>query len=124
MKKRAKSRKKLTEEEAHERINQIAMQIQNETEYYVINLRPNIGKTLAELDSSTRFCLLSDGYTTVEQAMEECRERLEMMSWKISEDYARFLSEGMHFFVAGVKIYKPGESEETKENTEEQLTLF
>lgn len=124
MKKRVKSRKELTEEEAYDRINQIAMQIQNETEFFVINLHPNIGKSLAELDSATRFCLLADGFTTVEQAIEVCRDRLEIMSWKITEDYARFLSEGMHFFEAGVRIYKPKVEHETKEIKEQQLTLF
>ena len=114
-----KSRKKLTEKEAEEKIEQLAMQIQNETEFYIINLLPNLNKDFMDIDNATRFCLVSGGYTSIEQAIADTKLAIENIQWKITEDYARFLSPGIHTFVTGLVIKK---REVTSKD--EQLSLF
>lgn len=118
-----KSRKKLSNSEAYEKIEQIAMQLQNETEKMVLNLIPNKEKTLEEMDAATRFCLLSDGVTSIEQAIEVTQEEVKYMMWKIQEDYARYLSPGAHHFVTGLRIIKKP-NEISGEEKCEQMELF
>ena len=109
--KRVKSRKKLTGEEAKAKIENLAMELQNETEKLVMNLIPIKYKDFMEIDSATRFCLISDGYTNVEEAISETRKRIDHICWKIKEDYARFLPVGIHTFVTGLVIHKIRETD-------------
>lgn len=104
--KRVKSRKKLTESEAKIKIEGLAMQIQNETENLIINLIPNKYKDLTEIDAATRFCLMADGYTNIKEAIDDTRETIDNLCWKITEDYTRFLPIGTHTFVTGLIIHK------------------
>lgn len=121
--KRTKTRKKLTEEEAKHKIQTIAIQIQDETEFYLIDLAPNAGRTVLEVDSTLRFCLLAEGYSNIDDAIKDLRERVENMCWKIQEDLSRFLPDGYYQFIGGLtlNINREKKIEEVKE---EQLSFF
>lgn len=101
-----KSRKKLTGEEAKVKIENLAMELQNETEMMIINLLPNKYKDFMEIDRATRFCLTSGGYTNIQDAISETQKQVDYLCWKIREDYARFLPVGTHTFVTELVIYK------------------
>lgn len=119
-----KSRKKLSESEAYGKIEQIAMQLQSESEKMVFNLIPNKGKKFEEIDAATRFCLLADGVTSIEQAIEVTQQEVIYLMWKVQEDYARYLSPGVHHFVTGLKVIKKSSESEKEEGKFEQMELF
>ncbi|REH82327.1 hypothetical protein DOS74_03155 [Staphylococcus felis] len=121
MKKRTKTRKKLTEQEAKDRIQHIATQIANETEFYLI-LAQNTGKTVLEVDNTLRFCLLVDGYLNIDDAIEDLKERVGNMSWKIQEDLSRFLPDGYYQFIGGLTLNINREKVVSKQV--EQMELF
>ncbi|ULG73005.1 hypothetical protein [Macrococcus brunensis] len=118
---RTKTRKKLTEQEAKDRINSIATQIQTETEFYLIDLLPNAGKSIIEIDGKLRSCLSPDGYLHVDDAIEDLRSRVSDLCWKIQEDLSRFLPDGHHRFIGGLTL---SINREKEDRIEEQLTLF
>lgn len=103
---RVKSRKKLTQEQALVKMESFFMQRQNIQEMITINLLPNLHKEWMELDYSLRFALEVDDYTSVQQAIDDMKKHIEVLDWKIYEDYGRFVNPGLHKVSGGFFFYK------------------
>ncbi|MFZ4958206.1 hypothetical protein ACOYXX_13280, partial [Enterococcus thailandicus] len=95
------SRKKLTEEQALDKISNLSMQLQSEQEMLHYNLLTNKNKSIEEIDMSFIHCLTADNSTNVNQATDKCRQRIADIQYKMYEDYSRFLSHGSYVLSSG-----------------------
>ena len=85
---RVKSRKKLTHEEALERISHLAMELQAEKEMYIALRQP--------LDSSMNLIFTMTGIDDLEKAKKQNEENIDWILWKINEDFGRYVKPGTH----------------------------
>lgn len=85
---RVKSRKKRTHEEALEAISNLAMQLQNEKEMYLMLNSP--------IDRTDHLILTMVGITDLEQARMQNEENMDYIQWKMKEDFGRFVKKGTH----------------------------
>lgn len=101
MKKLRLSRKKISEDEALQKISHLSMQLQTEKENLTVNYYPNRHKSWTELDRITRFCLSADSFHSMEDCIQAAEQRVKEIEWKMNEDYGRFVSEGVHVLSTG-----------------------
>ena len=107
------SRKKLSEEEALEKMANLYMQLQNEQEALMINYYPNRHKPFHELDKVMQLVLTIENVQNVEECIFRTEERVKQLEWKINEDYGRFVSPGVHRLASGHLFIKAGEENAT-----------
>jgi hypothetical protein len=101
MRKQRLSLKKLSEQEALEKISHLSMQLQTEKENLQINYYPNRQKSLHELDRTLQFCLSVDNYTSMEDCIVAAEKRINDIEWKMNEDFGRFVPKGLHIVSSG-----------------------
>lgn len=101
MKKPRLSRKKLSQDEALQKISHLSMELQTEKENLTINYYPNRTKSFGELDSTMRFILSVDGFKSMEECIVAAEQRVKAIEWKMKEDFGRFVSKGVHVLSTG-----------------------
>lgn len=85
---RVKSRKRLTQKEALERISHLMMEYQAEKEMQIALSHP--------IDKTMNLILTMTGVDDIEQAKKQNQENLDYIEWKIEEDYSRYVGVGTH----------------------------
>lgn len=95
MKRKIKSRKQLTNEEARQKIASLQQALithQDNIHYWEKRIR----KKLEFID---RFILGTDKLETPEEFIKMSTESIDWIMWKIKEDYGRFLTEKYKWFI-------------------------
>lgn len=87
-KRRVKSRRKLTQEQALSMISNLMMEYQSEKEMQLALNKP--------IDKTMKLILSLAGIEDVEQAKRQNEENLNFIQWKIYEDLGRYVEPGIY----------------------------
>lgn len=85
---RVKSRKKITHDEALDKISNLMMELQAEKEMRIALMQP--------IDKTMKLIFTLSGIDDIEQAKQQNEENMDFIQWKMHEDYGRFVKPGTH----------------------------